>query len=117
MNNLESIGGLWGLLLLVTLTTYVWRGAGAAIAASIDPGGALSQWFNCVAYGMLAGLMSRILLMPVGILAETPLVDRMVAFAAGFAVFMAFKRNMLPGMIGSVAVFVVLAAHREIGIF
>ncbi len=117
MNNLESIGGLWGLLLLVALTTYVWRGAGAAIAARINPDGALSQWFSCVAYGMLAGLMSRILLMPVGILAETLLVDRIIAFGAGFAVFLVFKRSMLPGMIGSVAVFVVLAAHREIGIF
>ena len=117
MNNLEPIGGLWGLLLLVTATTYVWRGAGAAIVARINPDGALSQWFSCVAYGMLAGLMSRILLMPVGILAETPLVDRMIAFGAGFAVFLVFKRNMLPGMIGSVAVFAVLAAHREIGIF
>ena len=102
---------------MVTAATYVWRGAGAAIATRINPDGALSQWFSCVAYGMLAGLMSRILLMPGGILAETLLVDRLIAFGAGFAVFLVFKRNMLPGMIGSVVVFVVLAAHREIVIF
>ena len=30
----------------------------APIAAHIDPGGDLSQWFSCVAFGMLAGLIS-----------------------------------------------------------
>ena len=52
-----------------------------------------------------------------GILAETPLIDRMVALAAGFMMFFAFKRTMVPGMIGAVSVFVVLAASRANGIF
>ena len=46
--------GLWGLLVLVSLSTYVWRAGGVAIAARIKPDGNLSQWFSCVAYGMLA---------------------------------------------------------------
>ena len=108
---------LWGVLGLVSLATYVWRFAGATIAARIDPGGAWFQWFSCLAYGMLAGLISRILLMPVGIMADTPLGDRMVALAAGFVLFVAFRRNMLLAMVGSVGVFTLLTAHRQIGIF
>lgn len=108
---------LWGILLLVSAATYVWRGIGTAIAARINPGGDLSQWFSCVAYGMLAGLIARILVLPVGVLAETPLIDRLVALAAGFMMFFAFKRAMLPGMISAVSVFVVLAASRANGIF
>jgi branched-subunit amino acid transport protein len=109
--------GLWGLLVLVSLATYVWRATGAVIAARIDPGGAMFQWFSCLAYGMLAGLISRIILMPVGILAETPLMDRLVALAAGFVIFAAFKRNMVPGMITAVGVFGVLATLRDFGVF
>ncbi len=112
-----SPAGLWGILLLVSAATYVWRGVGAAIAAHIDPGGDLSQWFSCVAFGMLAGLISRILLMPVGIMADTLLIDRMVALAAGFVLFVAFRRNLLPAMVASVGVFALLTAHRHIGIF
>ncbi len=111
-----SAVGLWGLLLLVSAATYVWRAGGVAIAARIRPDGGLSQWFSCVAYGMLAALISRIVLLPVGILAETPLVDRLVALGAGFVLFFAFRRNMVPGMLGAVGVFVVLAALRENGI-
>ena len=112
-----SPAGLWGILLLVSTATYAWRFVGTAIAARINPGGDLSQWFSCVAFGMLAGLISRILLMPVGIMADTSLGDRMVALAAGFVLFMAFRRNMLLAMVGSVGVFTLLTAHRQIGIF
>ncbi len=108
---------VWGILVLVTLATYLWRGGGVVIAQNIKPDGDLSQWFSCVAYGMLAGLISRILVLPVGILAETPLIDRLVALAVGFVMFFIFKRTMLPGMIGAVSVFVVLAASHAKGIF
>lgn len=107
---------LWGVLGLVSLATYVWRFAGATIAARIDPGGAWFQWFSCLAYGMLAGLISRIILLPVGILAETPLVDRLAALTAGFLIFAAFKRNMLPGMVTAIGVFGVLATLRDFGV-
>ncbi len=108
---------VWGILVLVSLATYLWRASGVVISARIKSDGDLSQWFSCVAYGMLAGLISRILLLPVGVLAEAPLMDRLVALAAGFMMFFLFKRAMMPGMIGAVSVFVVLAASRANGIF
>ena len=115
MSALSLIGGLWGLLVLVSLATYIWRAGGVVIAARIDPNGPLSQWFSCVAYGMLAGLISRIMLMPIGILAETPLLDRMAALAVGFGLFFAFRRNMLPGTIGATALFLALTTLRHYG--
>jgi len=107
---------MWGMLAVVSLGTYVWRATGVVIASRIKPDGKLSRWFTCVAYGMLAGLISRILLMPVGILAHTPLVDRLAAVACGFALFALTGRALLPSVIGSVAVFVALAALRGYGI-
>ena len=115
MSDFSLIGGLWGLLVLVSLATYIWRAGGVVIAARIDPNGPLSQWFSCVAYGMLAGLISRIMLMPIGILAETPLLDRMAALAVGFGLFFAFRRNMLPGTIGATALFLALTTLRHYG--
>ncbi|MDA1089330.1 MAG: AzlD domain-containing protein [Proteobacteria bacterium] len=115
MTNLSLIGGMWGLLILVSLSTYIWRAGGVLIAQRIDPNGAVSQWFTCVAYGMLAGLISRILLMPIGILAETLLADRMAALAVGFFLFWIFKRNMLPATIGATMVFLALTTLRSYG--
>ena len=115
MTDVSFIGGLWGLLILVSLSTYIWRASGVVIAARINPDGALSQWFNCVAYGMLAGLISRIMLMPIGILAETPLADRLAALAAGFVLFWVFKRHKLPATLGATAVFLALTTLRSFG--
>ncbi|MGH6662907.1 MAG: AzlD domain-containing protein [Rhodospirillales bacterium] len=112
----QHVLALWGLLAVVSLATYVWRATGVVIAARITPDGRLSQWFTCVAYGMLAGLISRIMLMPVGILAHTPLVDRLVSLGCGFALFVLFRRAMLPGVVGAVGVFIILAALRGYGI-
>lgn len=106
---------LWGILAVVTLATYVWRAGGVVIAARIDPDGALSRWFGCVAYGMVAGLISRILLLPSGVLAETPLIDRLAALAVGFVLFLACRRHMVPGMLGAVLAFAALAAARAEG--
>ena len=115
MNDPGLIGGLWGLLALVSLATYIWRAGGVVIAARIKPNSPITQWFSCVAYGMLAGLISRIMLMPIGILAETPLLDRLAALATGFAVFFIFKRNMLPATIGATALFLGLTTLRHYG--
>jgi len=113
----ESVGlQQWGLLVVITLATYVWRGTGVVIAARINPDGELSQWFSCVAYGMLAGLISRIVLMPVGILAHTLLVDRLVALGVGFALFAVARRAMLPGIVGAVVTLCALVALRHYGI-
>jgi branched-subunit amino acid transport protein len=115
MTNIQLVGGMWGLLLLVSLSTYLWRAGGVLIAARIDPKGSLAQWFTCIAYGMLAGLISRIMLMPIGILAETPLIDRLAALAIGFVVFFAMKRSLFPGTLISTAIFLVLATLRAKG--
>lgn len=116
MNNIQLIGGMWGLLILVSLSTYFWRAGGVIISSHIDPTGNLAQWFTCIAYGMLAGLISRIMLMPIGILAETHLIDRLASLSFGFVVFFLLKRHLLPGTLISTAIFLILATLRAKGI-
>ena len=60
---------LWLLLGLCIVSTYVWRFAGTAIARHIDPESAVFRWIACVAYGMLAALISRMVLIPAGTMA------------------------------------------------
>ena len=115
MSDLGLVGGLWGLLALVSLATYIWRAGGVVIAARIEPNSPITQWFSCVAYGMLAGLISRIMLMPIGILAETPLWDRLGALAVGYGFFFAFRRNMLPGTVVATVLFLTLTTLRHYG--
>jgi branched-subunit amino acid transport protein len=57
---------------------------------------------------MLAGLVSRMLFLPAGALAESESWIRLVAVGVGLAVCFALKRNLLIGVLAGVAAFLVL---------
>ena len=94
------------------LGTFIWRAIGVTIANHIDITSELFQWFNCVAYAMLAGLISRIILIPSGTLATTPNFDRVTAMIIGFVIYILLKRNIFWGTIIAFFVFLGLTASR-----
>jgi branched-subunit amino acid transport protein len=106
----------WIMLILAIASTYLWRGLGTIVAARIDPESSLFQWIACVAYGLLAALISRILILPVGLLGESELVDRLGATAFGFVLFFIFKRNVGVGTLSAAGVFMALVWARAQGI-
>ncbi len=85
---------LWLLVLVCTLTTYLWRGLGVLLAGRIEAGGDIFNWVACVAYSMVAGLIMRIIIMPTGLLASSLLVHRLIACGLGLAAFYACRRNL-----------------------
>ncbi len=89
--------------------TYLWRGLGVAFSARIEPDSAMFRWINCVSHAMLAGLISRMIVMPLGSIAETPLSDRLIAVAVAFAVFYLARKNWLLGVLAGVGTFIALA--------
>ncbi len=102
-------------LLAASAATYVWRGAGAALASRIGVGGAAFAWFSCVAYAMLAALISRMILVPAGALGEVPFVDRVGATVIGLLLFFAFRRHIFVGTAAGLVAFVALAYARAEG--
>jgi branched-subunit amino acid transport protein len=92
------------LLLLCGLATYLWRGPGVLISAGIRPDSALFTWISCVAYAVIAGVVSRMLVMPTGVLAETSVAERVVCSAVALAVyFLITRRNLFAGVIAGAA--------------
>ena len=95
---------LWLLLLGAVVATYLWRGLGVLLASRIDVDGPFFEWATCVSYAMLAGLIARMTLLPVGPLASTPLFCRMIGIAVGLVAFFLCGRRALlavgAGMIG-----------------
>ena len=90
--------GAWPLLLLAVAATYVWRGLGVLCSQRIDPRGAAFQWVSCVSYAMLAGLIARMIVLPIGSLVETPLSHRLAAMALAFAVYYLSRSSLLAGV-------------------
>ncbi len=106
----------WPLLVSAIAATYVWRALGVLLSARIDPEGDLFQWVTCVSYAMLAGLIARMTVMPLGVLAATPLFDRLAAMAIAFAVYFGWRRKVLPGVAAGVVALILFAMVRDNGL-
>ena len=70
-------------------------------------------WAGCVAYALIAGLAVRILLLPTGTLAATPLAERLIACAIALVVYFVFRRNLFVGIAAGFAALVTLLAIRS----
>ncbi len=94
------------------LATYAARGLGVAFARRLSVDNPLFQWVSCVAYAMLAGLISRLILLPAGPLAETARVDRVAAAVLALAIFFLTRRNLPLGAAAGVGALVLLTLSR-----
>jgi branched-subunit amino acid transport protein len=91
---------LWLLVVVCGLATYAWRGAGVFASGGINPNSALFSWLGCIAYATLAALISRIMVLPVGTLAQSTLGDRLLAAALAAGIYAATGRNLFAGVFG-----------------
>lgn len=91
--------------------TYLWRGLGVALAGRIDPNGAIFRWVGCVAYALLAGLVARMIVLPVGALHATALWVRLLAALLSLIVFFGTRKNILFGALAGVGVLAILSWH------
>ena len=87
---------LWPFMVMTVaaLVTYAWRALGVALSGQIDPDGPVFEWVACVAYALLAGLIARMIVLPVGPLAETALGARLGAAVIALAIFFLTRRNL-----------------------
>lgn len=88
----------WLVIGAAALATYAWRAAGVLLSGRIDVDSAVFRWVNAVAYALLAALIARMIVLPIGPVATTALVDRLGAAAAAAAIFLLTRRNLLVGV-------------------
>jgi branched-subunit amino acid transport protein len=104
------------LALMCGAGTYLWRGLGVAVSARIKPDSELFGWIGCVAFAMLAGLISRVVLLPSGALEQTALWQRLAATAVALiAYFYLTRKNLFVGVIASaVAMYLILRLSNPV---
>jgi len=106
-----SEAGIWWpfvVMIAGAAATYVWRALGVALSGRIDPEGPAFDWVACVAYGLLAGLIARMILQPSGPLADVALAHRAIATAAAVAAFWLLRRSVMLGVGAGAVTLVVL---------
>jgi len=100
----------WLILPAAIAVSFAWRALGVAVSGRIDPDSSLFEWVRCVAFALLAGLVSRMLFFPGSVLAESELLHRLIAIGVAFAVFYLARRSILVGLAAGIGVFIVLEA-------
>ncbi|MDB5928135.1 MAG: hypothetical protein JWN13_7071 [Betaproteobacteria bacterium] len=100
------------LVIASAIGTYVWRGLGVLLSGRIRVNSELFNWVACVAYAMVAGLISRILLIPSGMLVQTLLIERLGACVLALIAYYVSRRNLLVGVGVGVAAIMVMSVIR-----
>jgi len=85
------------------LATDIWRWLGVFAGGRLREDGELLIWVRCVATALVAGVISKLILFPQGVLGETPLVLRLAAAGFGFAAFLLFKQRVVVGVLAAEA--------------
>jgi branched-subunit amino acid transport protein len=101
---------IWTALAAGAVVTYVPRALGVALSGRIDPNGAVFRWVGCVAYALLAGLVARMILLPVGPLQAVSLGERTLAVGAALAAFYLVRRSVPVGVTVGTAVVILLSS-------
>jgi hypothetical protein len=105
-----TTSALWPYVMLVLvgfLPNEIWRGLGFVLARGIDEGSELLVWVRAVATAVLAAVIAKLIFFAPGALATVPLSVRLVAIAAGFAGFIAFRRSVFAGVATGEAVLII----------
>ena len=100
----------WLTIAVAAIVTYLWRGLGVALAGRVAPDSRVLDWVTCVAYALLAGLVARMILVPVGPLASVDLWMRLAAVVAAVGCYLAVGRRLLPGVLAGATTLATLAA-------
>ena len=102
---------LWPFVIMTVaaIATYAFRGAGVALGERLNTDHPAFEWVACVAYALLAGLIARMIVFPLGPVAETMLADRLGAVVIALAVFFLTRKNLALGVAAGAVALIVLS--------
>ena len=82
-------------IVVTSIAAFASRFLGILTAENISDKSKLFDWFNYVAYSILAALISRMIIFPAGALLESTLLIRLIVIAVCIAVFIYSKKNLV----------------------
>ena len=93
----------WFAVILAALGTFIWRFFGVLLASKIPAHSPMVEWVNTMAYAMVSGVLTLMLVYPIGILATSGLEDRLLGLAIGVIIMILTKRIITSLVFGILA--------------
>jgi len=85
------------------IATYASRGLGTLLSGRLQAGDEIVEWITCVTYALMAGLIVRMIILPIGALTETPDWVRIASTVVGLIVFFMSRKNIGLGVLAGSA--------------
>ena len=82
-------------IIVTSLATFSSRFLGVLTSEKVSVKSKVFQWFNCVAYSILAALLGRMIIFPAGVLADSDLIIRLIVLITCVAIFILTKKNLV----------------------
>ena len=82
-------------ILVTSIATYSSRFLGVLTSEKINENSKIYRWFNCLAYSTLAALISRMIIFPAGVLAESDYLIRFIVIVLSILIFYVTKKNLV----------------------
>lgn len=99
----------WAVLMLASIGTYTWRGLGVMLSGKLSQDSPMFRWVTCVAYAMVASLVIRIIVLPVGVLTQVPMSYRLIAAGVALSIMLLRKNALLPAISTGTLLIILLA--------
>lgn len=99
-----------GIITLAALASFASRALGALLSGRIRADSPVIEWITAVTYALMAGLVARMVLLPIGGLAGTPDWMRLTSAAACLAVFFIARKNVGLGVLAGSLTLIALAS-------
>ena len=82
-------------IVVTSIATFMSRFLGILTAENISDKSKLFDWFNYVAYSILAALIARMVIFPAGSLSESTTVIRLFVISISILIFLYSKKNLV----------------------
>ncbi len=82
-------------ILVTSLATYISRFFGVMTSKKIKETSKIFKWFNCLAYSTLSALLARIIIFPIGALAEVDYLIRFIVVFICLIIFLISRNNFV----------------------
>jgi hypothetical protein len=116
----QALGAFWPYAVVVVfgfLPTEIWRVFGVLLGKGMGEESEAIIFVRMVAAGLVAAVVAKLLISPIGALANVPVGVRMSAVVIGVTVTCVFKRSVLLGLLAGELAFVALALFVSRGGF
>ena len=98
-------------ILVTSIATYLSRFLGVLTSEKINENSKIYRWFNCLAYSTLAALISRMIIFPAGVLAESDYFIRSIVIIISILIFYITKKNLVYPTVFSAIILFFLSSY------